>query len=567
MIRAVFFDSNTNDLMEMINPARTYVTFDRKEVPQILDIVENSSKEGLYVAGFVSYEAASSFDLALKHHQLKDTPLAWFTEFRATRPFELTENDDAIELSRVTEGEDFISSVLRIKDFLERGDVYQVNLTQKLGGDLKNSTTDIFSRLVRTQPSPYAMLLESDDFSICSASPELFFSKIGKTIEMQPMKGTRERGRFREEDQKNKEDLKASEKDRAENLMILDMVRNDLGKICLPGSLNTPKLFELHSFPTVWQQTSSVVGETVCSLAEIFSSVFPCASVTGAPKVRAMEIIAELEQHPRGVYTGAMGYLKPGGETLFNVSIRTMYIDKVKKSATYGIGSGIVWDSDPEAELAESLAKAKILNFPSLPFELFETMKYTPREGIYLIEEHFDRIKSSAIRFNYRFDENQARALLSEIESDKSLKIRLIVNKEGDPKLEILPLSASRKEVKLKLAKNPVDSRNIFLFHKTTNREVYDKAKKEVYDCDDVLLFNESGQITETSIANIFLEKQGSLYTPPIECGLLPGTLRASMLKKKEVNEKILSLGDFLIADRIFVGNSVRGLQLANLIK
>ena len=280
-----------------------------------------------------------------------------------------------------------------------------------------------------------------------------------------------------------------------------------------------------------------------------------------------MEIIAELEQHPRGVYTGAMGYLKPGGETLFNVSIRTMYIDKVKKSATYGIGSGIVWDSDPEAELAESLAKAKILNFPSLPFELFETMKYTPREGIYLIEEHFDRIKSSAIRFNYRFDENQARALLSEIESDKSLKIRLIVNKEGDPKLEILPLSASRKEVKLKLAKYPVDSRNIFLFHKTTNREVYDKAKKEVYDCDDVLLFNESGQITETSIANIFLEKQGSLYTPPVECGLLPGTLRASMLKKKEVNEKILSLGDFLIADRIFVGNSVRGLQLANLIK
>ena len=194
-------------------------------------------------------------------------------------------------------------------------------------------------------------------------------------------------------------------------------------------------------------------------------------------------------------------------------------------------------------------------------------MKYTPREGIYLIEEHFDRIKSSAIRFNYQFDENQARALLSEIESDKPLKIRLIVNKGGDPKLEVLPLSSSRKEVKLKLAKYPVDSRNIFLFHKTTNREVYDRAKKGVFDCDDVLLFNESGQITETSIANIFLEKEGSLFTPPVECGLLPGTLRASMLKKKEVSEKILSLDDFLIADRIFVGNSVRGLQLANLIK
>ena len=434
-------------------------------------------------------------------------------------------------------------------------------------GDPVNSATDIFSKLVRTQPSPYAMLLESDDFSICSASPELFFSKRGKIIEMQPMKGTRERGRFNEEDQKNKEDLKASEKDRAENLMILDMVRNDLGKVCLPGSLSIPKLFELHSFPTVWQQTSSVVGKTVCSLAQIFSSVFPCASVTGAPKVRAMEIISELEQYPRGVYTGAMGYLKPGGETLFNVSIRTMYIDKVKNSATYGIGSGIVWDSDPEAELAETLAKAKILKFPSTPFELFETMRYTPREGIYLIEEHFDRIKSSAIRFSYRFDENQAMALLSEIDNDKPLMIRLIVNSNGDPRLEILPLSISRKEIKLKLAKHPVDSSNIFLFHKTTNREIYDRANKEVFDCDDVLLFNESGQITETSIANIFLEKEGSLFTPPVECGLLPGTLRASMLKKKEVNEKILSLDDFLIADRIFVGNSVRGLQLANLIK
>ncbi len=567
MIRAIFFDSNMNSWMEMINPVQTYVACDRKDVPEILDIVDNSSKEGLYVAGFVSYEAASSFDSALKHQEPNDIPLAWFTEFRATSPFELTENDDAIELFPVTDGESFMGSVSRIKDFLESGDVYQVNLTQKLRGDLKNSATDIFSRLVRNQPSPYAMLLESDDFSICSASPELFFSKRGKVIEMQPMKGTRERGRFNEEDQKNKEDLKTSEKDRAENLMILDMVRNDLGKVCLPGSVSTPKLFELHGFPTVWQQTSSVVGETVCSLAEIFSSVFPCASVTGAPKVRAMEIIAELEQYPRGVYTGAMGYLKPGGETLFNVSIRTMYIDKVKSSATYGIGSGIVWDSDPEAELAESLAKAKILNFPSNLFELFETMKYTPREGIYLIEEHFDRIKKSAFRFDRGFDENQARALLSEIDNDKPLKVRLIVNRNGEPRLEILPLGIFKNEIKLKLAKYPVDSSNIFLFHKTTNREIYDRAKKEVFDCDDVLLFNEKGQITETSTANIFLEKEGSLFTPTVECGLLPGTLRAYMLNKKAVSEKILTLDDLLIADRIFVGNSVRGLKLANLIK
>ncbi|MEC8644355.1 MAG: chorismate-binding protein, partial [Pseudomonadota bacterium] len=563
MTRAVFFDSKVNTWMEMINLAQIYCASDKKDVPEILDIVENSAKQGLYVAGFVSYEAASSFDKSLKHQELHDTPLAWFAEFRDIRPFELSENDDAIDLYPVTEDENFISSVMRIRNFLESGEVYQVNLTQKLHGDPGNSPTNIFSKLVRTQPSPYAMLLESDDFSICSASPELFFSKRGRMIEMQPMKGTRARGRFNEEDKKNKEDLKSSEKDRAENLMILDMVRNDLGKICLPGSLSTPKLFELHSFPTVWQQTSSVVGETDCSLSQIFSSVFPCASVTGAPKVRAMEIIADLEPYPRGVYTGATGFLKPEGETLFNVSIRTIYIDKVKSSATYGIGSGIVWDSDPEAELAESFAKAKILNFPSLSFELFETMKYTPREGIFLVEEHFDRIKSSALRFNYRFDENEAMALLAAIDNDDPLKVRLVVNKEGVPRLESSPLNISRKEVQLKIAKHPIDSGNIFLFHKTTNREAYDRAKKEVFDCDDVLLFNERGQITETTTANIFLEKKGALLTPPIECGLLPGTLRASLLKKKEVTEKILTFDDLSNADNIFVGNSVRGLQRA----
>ena len=567
MTRAVFFDSKANIWMEMINLAQTYCASDKKDVPEILDIVENSAKQGLYVAGFVSYEAASSFDQCLKHQELHDTPLAWFAEFRAIRPFELSEYDDAIDLYPVTKDENFISSVMRIRDFLESGEVYQVNLTQKLHGDPGNSATNIFSKLVRTQPSPYAMLLESDDFSVCSASPELFFSKRGRMIEMRPMKGTRERGRFNEEDKKNKEDLKSSEKDRAENLMILDMVRNDLGKICLPGSLSTPKLFELHSFPTVWQQTSSVVGETDCSLSQIFASVFPCASVTGAPKARAMEIIADLEPYPRGVYTGATGFLKPEGETLFNVSIRTIYIDKVKSSATYGIGSGIVWDSDPEAELAESFAKAKILNFPSLSFELFETMKYTPREGIYLVEEHFDRIKSSALRFNYRFDENEAMALLEAIDNDDPLKVRLVVNKRGVPRLESSPLNISRKEVQLKIAKHPIDSDNLFLFHKTTNREVYDRAKKEVRDCDDVLLFNERGQITETTTANIFLEKKGSLLTPPIECGLLPGTLRASLLKKKEVIEKILTLDDLSIADNIFVGNSVRGLQRARVIE
>ena len=178
----------------MIKSVQTYCATDKKDVPEILDIVEVSAKKGLYVAGFVSYEAASSFDQSLKHQELHDMPLAWFTEFRTIRPFELSENDDAIDLYPVTEGENFISSVMRIRDFLERGDVYQVNLTQKLYGDPENSATDIFSKLVRTQPSPYAMLLESDDFSICSASPELFFSKRGKLIEMQPMKGTRERG-------------------------------------------------------------------------------------------------------------------------------------------------------------------------------------------------------------------------------------------------------------------------------------------------------------------------------------------------------------------------------------
>ncbi len=566
MFRAIYFDPDWNEWMEMRNPIRVFQAQEKNEVVQILDQAEKSASEGCYLAGFVSYEAASAFDIALKHSLRNDQPLAFFAAFDSVEPVSLIEDDNPIELETKIDGESYIESIGSIKTHLEEGDVYQVNLTSQLNGQKIQEPRNIFSRLIRAQPTRYGVLIENEDFSICSVSPELFFSLEGKKIKMQPMKGTRPRGRFYEEDKKNKIDLQTSEKDRAENLMILDMVRNDLGRICVPGSLKASRLFELHRLPTVWQQTSSVSGITDASLSEIFAALFPCASVTGAPKVKAMEIISRLEETPRGVYTGAVGYLKPGGSALFNVAIRTMFIDKKKRRTSYGIGSGIVWDSDPDEELAESLSKAAILNFSNPSFELFETMKFVPGEKIYLLEEHIARIKSSAEYFDRTFDEAGVRNLLASIDSEELLRIRLLIKENGETRIETVPIKLEQDKVRLKLSLTPINSRNIFLFHKTTNRKIYELAKQNIKMCDDVILFNEKDEITETTISNIFLEIEGDLVTPSVECGLLPGTFRAHMLAQEKATERVLSRESLKIAEKIYVGNSVRGLQEAILV-
>ncbi|MAR32891.1 MAG: aminodeoxychorismate synthase, component I [Porticoccaceae bacterium] len=560
---AIFYDLSSSGWMEMFGLVELHVAETAAELKPVLDKVEAASQLGHFAIGYICYEAASGLDTSLNHRPKHSYPLAIFAEFEETRPIDLPVDLKAVKLRETIDKNCFSQSIGKIREHLKNGDTYQVNFTHQLIGDCSEVPLNVFAKLIQAQPTPYGIFFETEHFAICSASPELFFSLKNEEIEMKPMKGTRKRGRYLAEDLQYKAELGSSEKDRAENLMILDMVRNDLGRICQPGSIKPSKLFEIHKLPTVWQQTSSVTGKTEATLAEIFSATFPCASITGAPKIKAMEIISELEIIPRGVYTGTLGYLKPNREASFNVAIRTMFIDKKARKASYGVGGGIVWDSKAESEWEESLLKAQLLDFPTASFELFETMRYDPHHGVYLLEEHISRLNASCDYFGWTFEETRARNLLEDIKSDDALRIKLLMTHNGEFILEKSSLPVFESLVRLKFASRPIDSSNIFLFHKTTHRRVYEEAKKDLIKCDDVILFNEKGELTETTIANLYVEVGDKLMTPPLKCGVLPGALRASMLSRGMAFERVLYKADLLSAKCIYVGSSLRGLQKA----
>ena len=560
---AIFYDLPSSSWMEMFDLIELHEAETAAELKPVLDKVEMASQHGHFAIGYICYEAASGLDYSLTHRPKLNYPLAIFAEFKNIRPIDFSEEIKAVKLRTIIKKNSFIRSIGRIKEHLEKGDIYQVNFTHQLVGYFNETPRNVFAKLIAAQPTPHGVFFETENLAICSASPELFFSLKDNQLEMRPMKGTRKRGRYLSEDLQYKSELGSSEKDRAENLMILDMVRNDLGRICIPGSIKTSKLFDIQKLPTVWQQTSSVTGKTDASLAEIFSATFPCASVTGAPKTKSMEIISKLEMTARGVYTGSLGYVKPNREASFNVAIRTMVIDKLAHQASYGVGGGIVWDSNAESEWEESLLKAQVLEFPTASFELFETIKYDPQEGVCLLEEHISRLRMSSEYFSWPFNEAIARNLLKGVKSDEALRIKLVMTRDGELSIKTSPLPAFGDLVRLKLAKRPIDSNNIFLFHKTTNRRVYEEAKKDVKKCDDVILYNEREELTETTIANLYVEVDGSLLTPPLDCGLLPGAFRASMLSKRAAFERVLYKEDLLASNNIFIGNSLRGLQKA----
>jgi para-aminobenzoate synthetase/4-amino-4-deoxychorismate lyase len=295
--------------------------------------------------------------------------------------------------------------------------------------------------------------------------------------------------------------------------------------------------------------------------------LFPCASVTGAPKARAMGIIRELETEARGVYTGAIGLVKPGRRARFSVAIRTLTLDKHNDIANYGVGGGIVWDSDPDEEWQESLTKAKILSFDRQSFRLFETMLYEPMSGVFLLNLHLDRLEASAHYFGFDIYVDSIRTRLCSLQLLKRAKLRLLLGSDGDYELEEYPLSEVKSMVMLKLASRPVNSHDIFLFHKTTRRDVYDEARNDVDHCDDVILWNEKNELTETTIANLFLEIDGELLTSPVECGLLAGTYRRYMLENGRAKEAVLRKSDLVNASKIYVANSMRGLREARLVE
>jgi para-aminobenzoate synthetase / 4-amino-4-deoxychorismate lyase len=534
-------------------------------IPSLLHIEQLVNENDWYAAGFLSYEAASAFDSAFITRAPGNLPLLWFGLYPEPEVVDLPNPDysayalgEAVASAGETE---YGRAIRRIKEYIRAGDTYQVNYTLRLETPFSGDPWQLFLAMVRAQSPGYAAWVDAGRYAICSASPELFFHLERNRLTCKPMKGTVKRGRTQTEDRSFSEWLRLSEKNRAENLMIVDMIRNDLGRVADTGSIYVSKLFEVERHPTLWQMTSTVAAACDKSITEILCALFPCASITGAPKVRTTQIIAELEPTPRGLYTGCIGFIAPGRNAQFNVAIRTAVVDRATGLAEYGSGGGIVWDSASDEEYREALLKARVLTEQRPEFSLLETMLWTPEEGYFLLERHLARLADSADYFGYRIDAGNIAKQLSEkaAEFRQPQRVRLLVDAKGTALIEacdsaVLPEPPAR----VRLARAPVNSAAPFLYHKTTQRQVYEEAQQEFPDCNDVLLWNERGDLTESCVANIVVEMDGSLFTPPVESGLLAGTFRSLLLEQGTIAERVLSVNDLARCSKIYLINSVR---------
>ena len=528
---------------------------------------------GCHALGFLRYEAGEACGLRVRAAASADDglPLMWFALFDASsaRPVDRPCSNAPYELGPLEASVSraaFLDAVRTVKQHIADGDTYQVNYTFRLRCDFHGDPLSLFADLVETQRGRHAAFIRFGHHAVCSASPELFFSYADTELSARPMKGTARRGRTVAEDGVQSRALQASLKERAENVMVVDMVRNDLGRVATLGSVHVSELFALEPYPNVWQMTSRVSARSTASLDEVLSAVFPSASVTGAPKVRTMEIIAALEREPRGVYTGTIGYVAPDGSAQFNVAIRTAVVDTRAGTMEFGVGSGIVWDSDPEQEYEECLLKGSILGRRPRAFDLLETMRWTPEEGIYLLDRHLARLEESARYFGFRCPLSEIRDALGRAvaSAQDPLRIRLLVSPTGGFHIEQGRLEPAAGIVRVRVAERPIDRSNIFLFHKTTARDVYVEARRA--DCEDVILWNTLGDVTESTVANLVVDLAGHLVTPPVSSGLLAGTMRADLLAAGEVTEAPVTLAQLREAHAFWLVNSVRGWRQAVLV-
>ena len=548
--------------VRFVEPVEVLCAHALEQVVPCVSRVEAAVADGLHAAGFIAYEAAPAFNSDLRTHAPGPLPLVWFGLFQQrteTGPCCQTAAPFSVGPWSAEVGEvDYLDAIRRIRELIAAGDTYQVNYTFPMQAVFKGDALSWFRRLERAQRADYAAFIDAAPFTILSASPELFFRLEGDTLETRPMKGTRPRGRWFDEDRRLAAELAASEKDRAENVMIVDLLRNDMGRISDTGSVHVASLFDVERYETVWQMTSTIRSKTSAPLPEILAALFPSGSVTGAPKVRTMQIIHDLEPAPRGVYCGAVGWYSPGRRAEFNVAIRTVAIDQNEGTARYHIGSGITWGSSAEAEYDECLIKAAVLAEDRPEFQLLESLLFN---GKYvLLDEHLARLARSAEYFGFEVHLGAVRAALLDQAAtfkDGPLKVRLLAARDGTHRIEAGPATPGTP-VRLGFAAEPVDDRDVFLYHKTTHRAVYERARASRPDCDDVLLWNARGEVTETTTANVVLDIDGWLWTPPVAAGLLAGTMRASLLADGTIQERVLTKADIARAASVRLINSVR---------
>jgi len=472
---------------------------------------------------------------------------------------------------------DYLAAIAAVKSYITAGDTYQVNYTLKLLFDFSGDPAALYRDLRKNQSVAYGAYIQKGSHRILSLSPELFFRKKANICTVRPMKGTMRRGRTTAEDQQHRRFLQTDSKNLSENVMIVDLLRNDLGRLARPATVQVSSLFDVETYETLHQMTSTICGELPAGLQlfDLFKALFPCGSVTGAPKIRTMEIIKELEHGSRGVYTGAIGYLAPGGDAVFNVPIRTIVLDHDK--GEMGIGSGIVYDSDGENEWLECRLKADFLTKPFEDFQLIETILWQRENGYWLLAEHLARLKDSSTYFQFTCNLEQITTELDRLAQtlgadNKNQRVRLLLAKDGTVTLsstpcaspQILTAGNSGQLPQVRFSAERTDSRDVFLYHKTTRRDFYNQQReKAVMDgCYEALFLNERGEVTEGAISSVFIKKGEVFYTPPLQCGLLPGVFRSHFMADapQRVVEKILFPEDLAGADAVYVANSVRGM-------
>jgi para-aminobenzoate synthetase/4-amino-4-deoxychorismate lyase len=541
------------------------------EVIPVVRAAEAAAKSGSWVALAISYDAAPAFDDALDTHRDAGFPLVWSGIFEERSSVAVSEDHFAVSgfAPALTAGE-YLRGIEAIKEYIAAGDTYQVNYTFPLRGSVSGDVISCFQTVARSQGAGYSAYLDIGTHRILSFSPELFFRRDGMKLTTKPMKGTARRGRWIEEDDDRVVRLASSAKDRAENVMIVDLLRNDLGRVAEVGSVNVPALFVVERFNRVLQMTSTVTAtqKPDADLVSMLGALFPCGSVTGAPKIRSMEIIKELEPHPRGIYTGAIGLLSPSGDMVFNVAIRTLAIESSSARATLGVGGGITWESTVEGEYEESLLKASFLTERWPEFSLLETLALIDGEYT-LLERHIARAADSARYFGFVFRETTVRDALDSVAKSNPTgewRVRLLIDPAGNAQTEWKPLGPKRDTpLRVRISPHPIDDQDPLIFHKISARDRYDAALTECQPCDDVIFRNPRGEITESTIANVVVEIDGKKWTPPREAGLLAGTMRAELIARGELFERTITVEEMERAGTFWLVNSVRGWMPAQL--
>ncbi len=548
--------------MRFEDPIETVTIWDLDEVLPALEKAEAATAAGNWVVGMLSYDAGPAFDPAVVSQRDDSTPLLAYGIFSSGEPTD-GPLDGPFEISEWTPDQTeqrYTESIAKVREYIRSGETYQVNYTVRRNATFWGSAEGLFASLSRAQRAKHDAFLHFGSHALCSASPELFFTRDGDILSSRPMKGTRPRHFDPEIDAQIVEDLSSSLKDRAENVMIVDMVRNDLGRIAQVGSVNVPKLLEVEHYPTVHTMTSTVDAVSTVGLVEALQALYPVASITGAPKYRTTEIIAELEQTPRGAYCGSVFALSPDGRWEFNVIIRSVWLDLESGQGTYGVGGGIVWDSEAHNEWEETEHKSRVLARAGKPLQLLETMAWTPDAGVSLRQRHINRLLDAGDHFNIHVDMDIVMDLLNSVRSDTPVKLRLLIDAAGEPELQVGPLPPDSGDVRsLPIDTEPTDPYDEFLVYKTTIRTRYEEALERFPDAPDVILWNRRGELTETCIANLVLELDGELVTPDHSSGLLAGTLREELLDRGQLTERILTRDDLRKADKVWTINSVRG--------